>query len=126
MSYSVTVTGHDIYELRNNLRDMLRMLQQQEEQSFNHQYTSIESVPEKILQTNIDELEFSVRAYGRLKAAGISNIRELLEYGYDKLSHVKGMGRKSNVEVLEMMHTFGLKHFYGPGKHYNYIELGAE
>ena len=67
-----------------------------------------ESAAEKPLDTTIDELELSVRAYNCLKRASINSMAELLKKSEHDLLNIKNFGKKSSDEVIERLHHFGL------------------
>ena len=63
----------------------------------------------KILDTNIDELELSVRSYNCLKRAGINTVAELINRTPDDMMKVRNLGRKSLEEVLAKLNELGLE-----------------
>ena len=64
---------------------------------------------EKALDTNIDELELSVRSYNCLKRAGINTVAELINKTPDEMMKVRNLGRKSLEEVLAKLKELGLQ-----------------
>jgi len=64
---------------------------------------------EEICQMKIEELDLSVRAYNCLKRAGIDNIREIVDLGYDKLSTVRNLGKIYLDEILLKLEGLGVK-----------------
>ncbi len=63
---------------------------------------------EKVLEMNIDELEFSVRSYNCLKRAGINTVQELINKTPEDMMKVRNLGRKSLDEVLAKLKELGL------------------
>ena len=64
---------------------------------------------EKVLETNIDELELSVRSYNCLKRAGINTVAELINKTPEEMMKVRNLGRKSLEEVLAKLSELGLE-----------------
>jgi DNA-directed RNA polymerase subunit alpha len=62
----------------------------------------------KILLTPVDELELSVRAHNCLKAANIKTLGELVSLQESELLKFRNFGRKSLVELMDVVHLFGL------------------
>ena len=62
----------------------------------------------KTLETPIEEIEFSVRAYNCLKRASINSMSELLKKSEHDLLIIKNFGKKSADEVIEKLHEHGL------------------
>ena len=63
----------------------------------------------KILLTNVDDLELSVRAHNCLKAANIKNIAELVKRDESEMLKFRNFGRKSLSELTEIVETLGLE-----------------
>ena len=63
----------------------------------------------KILLTPVDELELSVRAHNCLKAANIKNLAELVSLQEAELLKFRNFGRKSLVELADVVKAFGLE-----------------
>ena len=64
------------------------------------------SVPSRIYDVPIEELELSVRAYNCLKRAGITKVGEVLERlekGEDEILAIRNFGRKSLTELVEKL-----------------------
>lgn len=64
----------------------------------------------KILKTPLEDLDLSVRAYNCLKAAKINNLAELVSYDTNELLKFRNFGKKSLVEIEQLIHEKGL-HF---------------
>lgn len=64
----------------------------------------------KLLKTPLEELDLSVRAYNCLKAAKINSLAELVQYDTNALIKFRNFGRKSLMEIEEMINEKGL-HF---------------
>ena len=62
----------------------------------------------KILLTNVDDLELSVRSHNCLKAANIKNLLNWLEKMKQKCFDFRNFGRKSLAELMEIVETLGL------------------
>lgn len=62
----------------------------------------------KILKTSLEDLDLSVRAYNCLKAAKINSLAELVKYDTNELLKFRNFGKKSLVEIENMIHEKGL------------------
>jgi DNA-directed RNA polymerase subunit alpha len=62
----------------------------------------------KLLKTSLEDLDLSVRAYNCLKAAKINNLSDLVHYDTNELLKFRNFGKKSLVEIEEMIHDKGL------------------
>ncbi len=63
----------------------------------------------KKLETSIDDLDFSVRAYNCLKRAGINTLGDLTEKTELEMMKIRNLGKKSLKEVIEKIKDMGLK-----------------
>ncbi|HRP88415.1 MAG TPA: DNA-directed RNA polymerase subunit alpha [Edaphocola sp.] len=64
----------------------------------------------KVLNTPLEDLELSVRAFNCLKAAKIGSLIELVQYTPDELMKFRNFGQKSLTEIDQMLNERGL-HF---------------
>ena len=62
----------------------------------------------KKLETSIDDLDFSVRAYNCLKRAGINTLGDLTEKSELEMMKIRNLGKKSLKEVLDKIRDMGL------------------
>ena len=62
----------------------------------------------KTLQTPIEEVEFSVRAYNCLKRAGIHTVQDLVNKKESEVTKIRNLGKKSLKEVLDKVEELGL------------------
>jgi DNA-directed RNA polymerase subunit alpha len=62
----------------------------------------------KLLKTSLEDLDLSVRAYNCLKAAKINSLAELVQYETHVLLKFRNFGKKSLVEIEELLQTKGL------------------
>ncbi len=62
----------------------------------------------KTLETPIEEVEFSVRAYNCLKRAGIHTVQDLVEKKEVEVTKIRNLGKKSLKEVLDKVADLGL------------------
>lgn len=62
----------------------------------------------KALETTIEDLDFSVRAYNCLKRAGIHNLQDLVNKSEAEMMKIRNLGRKSLKEVLDKVKELGL------------------
>ena len=63
----------------------------------------------KTLETPIEEIEFSVRAYNCLKRAGIHTVQDLISKREVEVTKIRNLGKKSLKEVLDKVKEMGLK-----------------
>ena len=62
----------------------------------------------KTLETPIEEVEFSVRAYNCLKRAGIHTVQDLVNKKEAEVTKIRNLGKKSLKEVLDKVEELGL------------------
>ena len=62
----------------------------------------------KLLKTSLEDLDLSVRAYNCLKAAKINTLAELVRYDTHELLKFRNFGKKSLVEIEELLVDKGL------------------
>ena len=62
----------------------------------------------KILETSIDDLDFSVRAYNCLKRANILTLRDLVDKSENVMMKIRNLGKKSLKEVMDKVKDMGL------------------
>lgn len=62
----------------------------------------------KLLKTNLEDLDLSVRAYNCLKAAKINGLEELVKFNTNDLLKFRNFGKKSLVEIEAMLIEKGL------------------
>ncbi len=62
----------------------------------------------KLLKTSLEDLDLSVRAYNCLKAAKINTLGELVQYEMHELLKFRNFGKKSLVEIEELLANKGL------------------
>ena len=67
-----------------------------------------EDPKQKILETSIDDLELSVRAYNCLKRAAINNVQDLVNKSENEMMKIRNLGRKSLKEVMDKIKEMGL------------------
>ncbi len=63
----------------------------------------------KKLETSIDDLDFSVRAYNCLKRANINTLGDLTEKTELEMMKIRNLGKKSLKEVIDKIKEMGLK-----------------
>ena len=62
----------------------------------------------KILETSIDDLDFSVRAYNCLKRANILTLKDLVDKSENEMMKIRNLGKKSLKEVIDKVKDMGL------------------
>lgn len=68
-----------------------------------------EDTKQKKLETPIDDLDFSVRAYNCLKRAGVNTLGDLTEKTELDMMKIRNLGKKSLKEVIDKIKDMGLK-----------------
>ena len=63
---------------------------------------------QKILETSIDDLDLSVRAYNCLKRANILTLRDLTDKSENEMMKIRNLGKKSLKEVIDKVKSMGL------------------
>ena len=63
----------------------------------------------KKLETSIDDLDFSVRAYNCLKRAGVNTLGDLTEKSELEMMKIRNLGKKSLKEVMDKVKEMGLR-----------------
>ena len=63
----------------------------------------------KTLETPIEEIEFSVRAYNCLKRANINTVQDLINKKEQEVTKIRNLGKKSLKEVLDKVKEMGLE-----------------
>lgn len=67
------------------------------------------SLKDKLLETPIEELEFSVRSYNCLKRAGIHTVADIVSKTEQDMIKVRNLGKKSLDEVMKKIADLGLE-----------------
>jgi DNA-directed RNA polymerase subunit alpha len=62
----------------------------------------------KVLNTPLEDLELSVRAFNCLKAAKINSLSELVQYTQEELMKFRNFGQKSLSEIEQVLIERGL------------------
>ena len=62
----------------------------------------------KILETSMDDLDFSVRAYNCLKRANILTLKDLVDKSENEMMKIRNLGKKSLKEVMDKVKDMGL------------------
>ena len=62
----------------------------------------------KALETSIEDIDFSVRAYNCLKRAGIHTLQDLVNKSESDMMKIRNLGKKSLKEVLDKIRDMGL------------------
>ena len=63
----------------------------------------------KKLETSIDDLDFSVRAYNCLKRAGVNTLGDLTDKSEVEMMKIRNLGKKSLKEVIDKVKDMGLR-----------------
>ncbi len=110
-------TIHPEKALKDAARIMVQhlMLITDENMTFEDEVTKEEQVVDehilhmrKLLKTPLDDLDLSVRAYNCLKGAKIETLGDLVQYDTHKLLKFRNFGKKSLVEIEDLLTEKGL------------------
>ena len=67
------------------------------------------SMKDKLLETAIEDLDFSVRSYNCLKRAGIHTVADIVNKSEQDMIKVRNLGKKSLEEVIKKVADLGLE-----------------
>ena len=70
--------------------------------------SKVEDPNVKVLETSIDDLDLSVRAYNCLKRAGIMSLKDLVSKSENEMMKIRNLGKKSLKEVMDKVKDMGL------------------
>jgi DNA-directed RNA polymerase subunit alpha len=95
------------------LRDHINMfinfdVEQEEDKVDNEKDLEFERV-RKILITNVDDLELSVRSHNCLKAANIKTMGDLVRKDESEMLKFRNFGRKSLAELMDIVENYNLE-----------------
>ncbi len=68
-----------------------------------------EDPKQKTLQTPIEDLDFSVRAYNCLKRASLLTVQDITSKSENEMMKIRNLGKKSLKEVIDKIKDMGLK-----------------
>ena len=95
--------------LRDHLQLFINMDMEPEENPVEQKKDTEKERIKKILLTNVDDLELSVRAHNCLKAANIKTISDLVHRDESEMLKFRNFGRKSLAELTEIVEGLGLE-----------------
>ena len=97
LSAKILVEHFNIVAELNNIADFSGLMQEKKVDTIT-----------KTLETPIEEVEFSVRAYNCLKRAGIHTVQDLVDKKEVEVTKIRNLGKKSLKEVLDKVAELGL------------------
>lgn len=97
LSAKVLIEHFNIIAELNNIADISGVMQEKK----------VDTIA-KTLETPIEEVEFSVRAYNCLKRAGIHTVQDLVDKKEVEVTKIRNLGKKSLKEVLDKVAELGL------------------
>ena len=97
LSAKILVEHFNIVAELNNIADISGLMQEKKVDTIT-----------KTLETPIEEVEFSVRAYNCLKRAGIHTVQDLVDKKEVEVTKIRNLGKKSLKEVLDKVAELGL------------------
>lgn len=95
--------------LRDHIQLFINLDMEPEEKAAETQKDTEKERIKKILLTNVDDLELSVRAHNCLKAANIKTIAELVKREESEMLKFRNFGRKSLSELADIVESLGLE-----------------
>ena len=93
----ILIEHFEILTKLNKISDMTGLLADKEEDPI-----------QKTLETPIEELDLSVRAYNCLKRAGHHTLQDLTSMSESEMMKIRNLGKKSLDEVTNKLHSLGL------------------
>ena len=94
----ILIEHFEILTKLNKISDMTGLLADKEEDPI-----------QKTLETPIEELDLSVRAYNCLKRAGHHTLQDLTSMSESEMMKIRNLGKKSLKEVIDKIKDMGLK-----------------
>ena len=94
----ILIEHFEVITKLNKIADMTGLLADKEEDPIT-----------KTLETPIEELDLSVRAYNCLKRAAIHNLSDLTSMSETEMMKIRNLGKKSLKEVIDKIKDMGLK-----------------
>lgn len=94
----ILIEHFDVLTKLNKIADMTGLLADKEEDPI-----------QKTLETPIEELDLSVRAYNCLKRAGHHTLQDLTALTESEMMKIRNLGKKSLKEVMDKIKEMGLK-----------------
>lgn len=93
----ILIEHFDILTKLNEIADVTGLMAEQDEDPT-----------AKALETSIDDMDFSVRAYNCLKRSGINTMQDLVNRKESDMMKIRNLGKKSLKEVLDKVKQMGL------------------
>lgn len=116
MQDDITSLKKDLAEQLSKYKSIKSKLEQLEESKEEK-----EEFKKELFNTDIRNLELSVRSYHCLKRAGITTIGELTQKTEEELMRIRNLGRKTLKEVIQKLSEIGL-HLYKENNEYKWGE----
>lgn len=98
LASKILIEHFEIITKINNIADVTGLLSDKEENPIT-----------KTLETPIEELDLSVRAYNCLKRAGLHTLQDLTSMSETEMMKIRNLGKKSLKEVIDKIKDMGLK-----------------
>lgn len=100
------IKNRDLESENEELRERLRKIE-----NFGNDFNlqKISEDPKKLLNTKIENMDFSIRTYNCLKRYGINTIGDLTSKDWKELTHIRNLGRKSAIEINQKISSIGLE-----------------
>jgi DNA-directed RNA polymerase subunit alpha len=94
----ILIEHFEVLTKLNNISDMTGLLTDKEVDPIT-----------KTLETPVEELDLSVRAYNCLKRAGLHSLQDLTNMSESEMIKIRNLGKKSLKEVMDKIKDMGLK-----------------
>ena len=98
LASKILIEHFEIITKINNISDITGLLSDKEENPIT-----------KTLETPVEELDLSVRAYNCLKRAGLHTLQDLTSMSETEMMKIRNLGKKSLKEVIDKIKEMGLK-----------------
>ncbi|MBI1938896.1 MAG: DNA-directed RNA polymerase subunit alpha [Ignavibacteriales bacterium] len=95
--------------LKDHIQLFINFEAEPEEEKVENEKDAEEERVRKILLTNVDDLELSVRSHNCLKAANIKTLADLVRRDENEMLKFRNFGRKSLAELIEIVEVYGLE-----------------
>ena len=112
LSYEeVGASGSNVIEINNILEDSSKYYKYTYNQPADYSVMNAKQEDSKLkkLETSIDDLDFSVRAYNCLKRAGVNTLGDLTSKSEVEMMKIRNLGKKSLKEVIDKIKDMGLR-----------------
>lgn len=97
------------YELEENIRKEILELKKKYQLLKEHPEKCLEELKKPTYDTQIEELDLSVRSINGLKRKGIQTLEQLTNISYDEFVRIRNLGKQSRREIVDKVRELGFK-----------------